>query len=115
MPPSPFGSGQLFGLGRAAKAAASIRAEAGQAIRRHFRVLGTVRATRCQPQAASGRNRKMAASPRDWIPRSAITAPQSPRRLRGAARVALFRLGSLTDQVARLSHTAQAPAIRKKP
>jgi len=27
----------------------------------------------------------------------------------------LLRLGSLTDQVARLAHTAQAPAMRMKP
>jgi hypothetical protein len=40
--------------------------------------------------------------------RSATTAPEPPSRLRATARVALLRLGSVTDQVARLSHAAQA-------
>ena len=55
------------------------------------------------------------ASPSDWMVRSATTAPQPPSRLRGATRVALLRLGSCTDQVARLAQAAQATATITRP
>ena len=55
------------------------------------------------------------ASPSDWMARSATTAPQLPSRLRGMARVALLRLGSCTDQVARLAQAAQATVTINKP
>ena len=115
MPPRPFGSGQLFGWGRAAKAAASRMTEQGQARSRIRLRAGAVRKTRCQPQAASGRKRMIEASPRDWMARSATTAPQLPSTLRGMARVALLRLGSCTDQVARLAQAAQATVTINKP
>ncbi len=115
MPPRPLGNGQLFGWGKAASAAASRITDVGQASSLSLRRPGVVRATRCQPQAASGRKRMMDARPSDWMARSAITAPQPPSRLRGVARVALLRLGSCTDQVARLTHTAQATTIRPNP
>ena len=59
---------------------------AGQASSRILRRAGVVRNTRCQPQAASGRNRMIEASPSDWMARSATTAPQLPSTLRGGAR-----------------------------
>ena len=115
MPPSPLGRGQLFGWGNAAKAAASKITEAGQARILSRRRFGTVRNTRCHPQAASGKNRMIEASPSDWMVRSATTAPQLPSTLRGAARVALLRLGSCTDQVARLAQAAQATVTISRP
>ena len=55
------------------------------------------------------------ASPKDWMARSATTAPQPPSRLRGAARVALLKLGSCTDHVARLAHAAHATVTTPSP
>ncbi len=115
MPPRPFGRGQLLGCGRAASAAASKMTAAGQASSLSLRRFGTVRNTRCHPQAASGRKRMIEASPKDWMARSATTAPQFPSTLRGAARVALLRLGSCTDQVARLAQAAQATVTMPRP
>ena len=94
IPPRPLGSGQLFGWGRAESAAASSITASGQRRRRARRRSGTVRSARCQPQAAKGRNRMIAASPRDCMARSATMAPQEPSTLRGAACVALLKLGS---------------------
>ena len=55
------------------------------------------------------------ARPSDWMARSATTAPQLPSTLRGVAWVALLRLGSWTDQVARLAQAAQATVTIIKP
>jgi hypothetical protein len=55
------------------------------------------------------------AIPSDWMARSATTAPQLPSTLRGAAWVALLRLGSCTDQVARLAQAAQATVTIMRP
>src|SRR3990170_4277976 len=115
MPPRPFGRGQLFGWGNAASAAASRITAAGQARNLILRRFGVVRNTRCHPHAASGRKRMIEARPKDWMVRSATTAPQPPSTLRGAARVALLRLGSCTDQVARLAQAAQAIATLISP
>ena len=94
MPPRPFGSGQLFGWGRADSAAASSITDSGHSSRRARRRSGTVRSARCQPHAASGRNSTIAASPKDCMARSARMAPHEPSTLRGAACVALLKLGS---------------------
>ncbi len=115
MPPRPFGSGQLFGWGRAERAAASSKTAIGQTNSRARRRSGTVRQTKCHPQAASGRKSTIEARPRDWTARSATTAPQWPKRLRGAACVALLKLGSYTDQVARLVQAAPAAAMKTRP
>ena len=93
-PPSPFGNGQLFGCGRAESAAASSSTASGQMRSRARLRSGTVRSVRCQPHAAKGKNRMIAASPRDCMARSATMAPQCPSTLRGAACVALLKLGS---------------------
>ena len=42
-------------------------------------------------------------------------APQPPSRLRGTTGVALLRLGSWTDQVARATQTAAAPRMSANP
>ena len=57
----------------------------------------------------------IAASPSIWMVISARTAPHEPSQLLGSARVALLRLGSCTDQVARLAHAAQAMATNTMP
>lgn len=115
MPPSPFGSGQLFGCGKAASAAAKIRTEAGQASSLVLRRSGVSPNRRCQPQAPSGKNRMIEARPIDWKERSATTAPQLPSRFFGAILVALLRLGSCTDQVTRLAQAAQAAPTITRP
>src|SRR5262245_51237896 len=115
MPPSPFGSGQLLGCGSAENAAASISTATGQIRKRARRRSGTVEKIICQPQAAIGRKRTIEARPRDWMDRSASTAPHQPRMLRGAVVVALLKLGSYTDHVARLAHAPAASTIRASP
>jgi hypothetical protein len=115
MPPRPFGSGQLLGWGRAESAAASISTAAGQTSSRARTRSGGFRNIRCQPQAAIGRNNTIEASPSDWIDRSAMMAPQLPSALRGSACVALLKLGSWIDQVARLSQAPPARAASTSP
>ncbi len=65
MPPSPFGSGQLFGCGKEASAAARRITAAGQASSLNRFRFGLLPVRRCQPQAASGRKKMIEASPSD--------------------------------------------------
>ncbi len=66
-------------------------------------------------QIIGGKSRAITPSPTSCISRSAIIAPGRPSQLRTAPLVALLRLGSSADQLARASATTTIRARRPRP
>ena len=69
----------------------------------------------CRAQNSGGSSTKTPARPSICMMRSESTAPGAPSRLRAAPLVARLRLGSVVDQVSRLTLIAAQAMSRRKP
>ena len=93
-PPRPVGSGQRSEVGKRDRTVAAEMVARTQRPNRNAGLSSRLASIRRMPHASKGSIVNVAASPKDWMSRSANTAPAGPSQFLTGPEVAWLRLGS---------------------